>query len=277
MGCRIFRPQSVIRDDSEAFPKRIGELGVVLVHEKKIDLTAGAFKGFWKDRAAASEKFHRLRDDKAEVFGGKFTQELVKGIQADVGPSCFVEQNDGARTNRTFDPDDNLFGVVNLRIKGPCVPCDQSQTPRGENRMQKGIFDPSRRTEPDWRRKAKRRKSRLESVNLPGQFVWSEAPKAKFRMRLGMVADGVAGLQYHMRQARIFCGLCADQKECGASPIFLKESKDLRRGLRIRTVIYGQPDCTGGCRIFCYDRPEFLQRWNKSAEDKKEMGGKENA
>jgi hypothetical protein len=35
MGCRIFRPQSVIRDDSEAFPKRIGELRVVLVHGKR--------------------------------------------------------------------------------------------------------------------------------------------------------------------------------------------------------------------------------------------------
>lgn len=124
MGCRIFRPQSVIRDDSEPFPKRVGELGVVLVHEKKIDLIAGAFKGFRKDRAVASEKFHRLRDDESEVFGSKFTQELVKGIQADIGPLCFMEQNDGARTSRTFDPVDNLFGVVNLRIKGPCVPSD---------------------------------------------------------------------------------------------------------------------------------------------------------
>ena len=142
--------------------------------------------------------------------------------------------------------------------------------------MQKGIFDSGRCAEPDRRRNAKRRKSRLESVDLPRQSVRPEAPKTKFWVILGMVADGVAGLQYLMRQARVFCGLCTDQKECGVSPIFLKERKDLRRGLRIRTIINGQPDGTGGCRIFCYDRPKFLERGNKSAEDKKEMGSKKN-
>src|SRR5215469_1341825 len=101
--------------------------------------------------------------------------------------------------------------------------------------MQKGVFDSDRCAEPDRRRKAKRRQSRLKSVNLPSQLVWSETPKAKFWVRLGMVADGVAGLQYRACQARIFCGLCPDQKEGGASPIFLQEIKDLRRGLRIRT------------------------------------------
>jgi hypothetical protein len=99
MGRRIFGPQRVVCDDSEPFPKRVGELAVVLVHEKKFHLTAGPFKSFRRDRVAAGQKIQRVRDDKSELFGGKLPQELVKGVQADIGSLRFMKQNDVARTN----------------------------------------------------------------------------------------------------------------------------------------------------------------------------------
>ena len=110
MGCRVFSPQSVVRDDSEPFPKRVAELDVVLIHRivekqnRPNDSPADTQNlphqfCFSRILAAAGKKSHRPRDDQSKVFGNKFLKELVEGIQTDIGPLRFMEQNDGARSN----------------------------------------------------------------------------------------------------------------------------------------------------------------------------------
>src|SRR6202022_2507383 len=149
--------------------------------------------------------------------------------------------------NLTFDSVHDLFGIINLRVVRPCAPSYQSQSPRSQYRVQERILHPDGRAKPDWSWKAKRGKGRFESVDFAGKSVWSEPPEAEFWMALCMVADCMTCLQDPVRQIGIFCGLCSDKEECGASPVFIQESKNMGRGLRVGTIIDCQPDCFGRC------------------------------